>query len=64
MDLSESDVAAIEKAGAEPYDLPLYDSESRTTWRRLNLVALLLFSGYIVYHWLRIEFTERREYAY
>ena len=64
IDLSKSDVAAIDKAGAEPYDPPFSHSESRSAWRRLNCVALLLFTGYIAYHWLRIEFSERREYAY
>lgn len=64
INLLQSDVDAIEKAGAEPHDLALSDPELRTTWTRLNRVALLLFSAYIAYHWLRIEFTEQREYAY
>jgi len=64
INLSQSDVDAIEKAGAEPHDLAPPDSELRTTWARLNRVALLLFSAYIAYHWLRIEFSEQREYAY
>ena len=41
IDLSESDVAAIDKAGAEPYDPPLSDFESMTTCRSLKCVALL-----------------------